>query len=487
MNDGSEVLARLPYPSTKPKRFAIASEVATLNLVRANCVPVPKVLYYSADADNPVGAEFMIMEKVPGRPIGEMWFDLSEHQRLKIISEVVQTEVKLSEIDLPAYGSVYYERDLPADMSRTVIAPTSVNEGLCIGPHVSLRWWYKERGSIHIDRGPRKFSFSLGRSVLFLLIDVADSSPLQVLSCVAAKESAWLKAFGRARLPFERAYRESMKYQKSRPEEHIESLEKYLSIAPYLVPQEARFHRPILRHPDLQPNNIFVSESLDIVGIIDWQHCSVLPQFLAAGIPKYFQNYHDEESLRFIPPKLPETLAEMDAEEHAGALETFRRRHLHFFYLGFTQQFNPVHFEALDKRTDLLTRKIFSHAGEPWEGNTIPLKADLMHITQIWRELMDDNGYDVKAMPLSPIAFTEPDVQHTINVLQQQEDTDTQLENIQNAIGINADGWTPNEEYEGAVERAKLIKKQGLDSLDTEKEKEMTLKHWPFDDFDEEE
>lgn len=158
MKDGSEVLARFPYPSTKPNRLTIASEVATLDLVRAAGIPVPKVLYYSTDADNPVGAEFMIMEKLPGRPIGDRWFDLTEDERLKIISEVVQTEAKLSKIELPAYGSVYYENDLPADVSRTVITSTSDNKGLCIGPHVSLRWWYKERGSIHIDRGPRKFS-----------------------------------------------------------------------------------------------------------------------------------------------------------------------------------------------------------------------------------------------------------------------------------------------------------------------------------------
>jgi Phosphotransferase enzyme family len=169
MKDGSEVLARLPYPSTKPNRFALASEVATPDLVRANRVPVPKILHYSADADNPVGAGFMIMEKLPGRPIGDMWFDLSEDQRLKVISELVQTEAKLSQIDLPAYGSVYYERDLPAETPRTVIAPMPNNEGLYVGPHASLRWWYKERDSIAIDRGPRKFSFSLGHSVFLCL------------------------------------------------------------------------------------------------------------------------------------------------------------------------------------------------------------------------------------------------------------------------------------------------------------------------------
>jgi cyanate lyase len=110
-----------------------------------------------------------------------------------------------------------------------------------------------------------------------------------------------------------------------------------------------------------------------------------------------------------------------------------------------------------------------------------------MHITQVWPKLLDDNGYAGKAMPLSPISFSGPDVHQTRDVLQQQEDTDTQFETIRNAIGINTDGWTPNEEYEGAVRQAQRSKKYVLESLDIEEEKVMTLKHWPFDDFDEEE
>lgn len=158
MKDGSEVLARLPYSSTKPQRFAVASEVATLELVRSHGIPVPKVLHYSADAENPVGAEFIIMEKIPGRPLGDRWFSLSEDQRLKVISEVVRIEVNLSKVDLPAYGSIYYKHDLPADVSHTTIASASDNTGLCVGPDVSLRWWYKERESLDVQRGPRKSS-----------------------------------------------------------------------------------------------------------------------------------------------------------------------------------------------------------------------------------------------------------------------------------------------------------------------------------------
>ena len=73
---------------------------------------------------------------------------------------------------------------------------------------------------------------------------------------------------------------------------------------------------------------------------------------------------------------------------------------------------------------------------------------------------------------LSMVSLTKPDAQHRINVLQQQENTDTQLKYIQDATGITADGWASNQEYEGAVERARFMKRQGLG---TEEEKEMTL------------
>jgi aminoglycoside phosphotransferase (APT) family kinase protein len=153
MKDGSSILARLPYPSTLPRRLSVANEVATLAFVRAHDIPSPQVLGYSI-GDNAVGAEYIFIEKLPGKPLGDSWFDLSEQDRLKILLQIVKLEAKLFSIELPASGSIYYARDLSPGTPK-IDLPGSDGE-LCIGPYAALRWWFGERGDLDVDRGPRK-------------------------------------------------------------------------------------------------------------------------------------------------------------------------------------------------------------------------------------------------------------------------------------------------------------------------------------------
>jgi hypothetical protein len=112
MNDGASILARLPYPLTVPQRLAVASEVATLNLLRANGIPVPRVLAYST-GKNAVSAEYMLMEKMPGKPLSSIWVHLADDERFKILHQIVTMEAKLFAMELPASGSIYYSYDLP--------------------------------------------------------------------------------------------------------------------------------------------------------------------------------------------------------------------------------------------------------------------------------------------------------------------------------------------------------------------------------------
>ena len=267
----------------------------------------------------------------------------------------------------------------------------------------------------------------------------------------------------------------------------MRNLERYIQIALQLVPTEKWLQRPTLRHPDLNPNNIFISEDFEIVSIIDWQHSNILPLFLQAAIPAHFQNYGDPESEELRQPQLPQDIDEMEEEDRNKDLELYRRRHLHFYYIGATAKNNNQHFEALMHDGGLLRRKIFQHAGEPWEGNNIPLKGDLIQVAQDWPATTISRAGDDGNPSPCPISFTDSEIETTMQAVMKQEEADSQMEILRNAIGINVDGWTSHEGYEQAVLGAAEMKRQAVGYADSEFEREMTLRHWPFEDHDEKE
>ena len=91
------------------------------------------------------------------------------------------------------------------------------------------------------------------------------TDPVAVAAAGARKEFAYLRKFGRPLHPFQRLYREDLDY-KVFPSEYIHSLETYLQAVPYIVPtDDASLTRPILRHPDLEPNNVLISDDLNII------------------------------------------------------------------------------------------------------------------------------------------------------------------------------------------------------------------------------
>ena len=145
-----------------------------------------------------------------------------------------------------------------------------------------------------------------------------------------AKETTYLTHYGQPLHPFQRLRRESYKYQKISPSEHVQSLEKYLQAVPYTIPNgdsTTTITHPTLRHPDLNPNNIFVSSNLSIAGAIDWQYCTILPLFLHCGILHSLQNYGDSTSETLILPSLPPDFDELNENEQYAKVELLRRGH----------------------------------------------------------------------------------------------------------------------------------------------------------------
>ena len=289
------------------------------------------------------------------------------------------------------------------------------------------------------------------------------------------RELEWIKRFAQPRFPSELSHSELYEYQKVSPTDHVESLRKYLEIVPNVLPtasNEEYLLRPTLRHPDLQPHNIFVAEDYTITGLIDWQHCSILPLLLQAGVPDYFQNYGDDDSEYLRKPTLPENFNEMNEEEQGQALEQFRRRQLHFYYFAGTRRHYRPHFDALWLDSTLSKQRLYRYASSPWEGNNISLKARLIHATRHWNAFFSSTEGTAQQCPIS---FSEEEAETFQRLYADQQEIDAGIEHFRNRIGISQDGWTSHERYHDALVENRLIKEQCIDGEDEETKKTFWL------------
>jgi hypothetical protein len=126
-------------------------------MVRSHGIAVPRVYAYSTDSANDVGAEYMIMENLPGKDLGDGFYDMPEKQRIRLMIQIAQMEAILFPIPLPASGSIYYSKGLaPGTVTAPILDRDGV-KGLCICPCANHAWWHTERADLSVARGPCEF------------------------------------------------------------------------------------------------------------------------------------------------------------------------------------------------------------------------------------------------------------------------------------------------------------------------------------------
>jgi aminoglycoside phosphotransferase (APT) family kinase protein len=104
--DGAKVIARLPYPSTIPHKYGVASEVATMEFLRMHGIPIPKIFDWSSSSSNNIGSEYIIMERAQGKELAHTWFTMTFEERMKMLEKIVEIERTLFDIRFPASGSL---------------------------------------------------------------------------------------------------------------------------------------------------------------------------------------------------------------------------------------------------------------------------------------------------------------------------------------------------------------------------------------------
>ncbi|KAK3050939.1 hypothetical protein LTR09_008017 [Extremus antarcticus] len=104
-NFPSSCIARCPR-SAEPIEHT-QSVIATMNYVKTHSdLPVPRILFSDLSENNPVGAPYVLMEQLPGKPLGKLWFHLSTEHKKGVIRQIARVVSKLATLKFDQVGAL---------------------------------------------------------------------------------------------------------------------------------------------------------------------------------------------------------------------------------------------------------------------------------------------------------------------------------------------------------------------------------------------
>ena len=119
--------------------------------------PVPRVHSWNSRAtSHPVGAEFIIMDKVDGVPLSKIWPTMALPQKLQVLLALTRLQKQWLGISLSHYGGLYYAKDiLPRTGYHYVKNGNAVTDSVfAVGPATGRDWFDAGRSTLNIERGP---------------------------------------------------------------------------------------------------------------------------------------------------------------------------------------------------------------------------------------------------------------------------------------------------------------------------------------------
>ncbi|KAF2756096.1 hypothetical protein EJ05DRAFT_502559 [Pseudovirgaria hyperparasitica] len=434
MDDGTVVIARIPNPNAGPLFKTTASEVATMDFARTVLeIPVPKVLSWSGDAENPVESEYILMEEATGRQLGEVWDEMELDDKLKIVDDIIAIEKKFLSLSFTRYGSLYFANDaFPGCEKAEIIGevPQSlkrmVEDRFVIGPVVDRDFWHRERASIGIDRGPWK-------------------RPQDYLIAIGRRQIAWIR--NHAVQKSTGGLIATSEAQRT-PDAHVVLYKKFLDVAEYLLP-EGDQSRPTLWHWDIHAPNIFAQDG-HVTTLIDWQDTWVGPLFLQARHPRLV-DYNGEVLLRL--PESYETLK--DEDEKVRVRTQVEKSIVLWAYEHETKSTNPILHDIFHLHQGRTRRDTVNFSTNTWDGDILPFRQCLIRIARHWNEINTE-------VPC-PIKFTDEELEAHLRDSEGWNELADFWDSLQGFV--HRDGWTTNENYPQALEMFAELREQGLQSL----------------------
>lgn len=167
----------------------------------------------------------------------------------------------------------------------------------------------------------------------------------------------------------------------------------------------------------------------------------------------------------------------MSESDREVGMELYRRRQVHYFYLGYTSSRNKPHFHVMGKHNLVIRNQLYNTVDRPWEGDNTSLQAQLIRTMEHWSEIRPGEA--------PPIQYFEAEHQECLERDSKQKDADEQMQQVREAIGVDVEGWVPNDEFEIAKARADAMKSEMVQATNSEEERREFEELWPFQDHKE--
>ncbi|KAH6642459.1 kinase-like domain-containing protein [Boeremia exigua] len=454
--DGSEIIAKMPFSIAGPSKYTTASEVAVLQYCKdamdTNAVPVPKVLAWDSDPSNPVGAEYIMMEKAPGIQLFKIWAEMSDWDKLCIVQQLTKLEGQIARIRFPASGSLYLCESMGDNDTYVSLGRESDPSGqFCIGPSCE-RGWHPPgmtaslRSAFNPGPWPDLSSFGIA------LVEREIALLRQELTTATYS-------------PPRGSFDEQMTV--------LEMTKRVMSALnePTFID---RVSEPVLWHTDLHMGNIYVSEEdpAKIVSLIDWQSIVVSPSFIQARFPEFLPVNEDYALGTTEFPKLPQNYNEMDADSREYAEHKLKEAKLAKGWELSSGSENNRAYKVL--RIPSFLRELFIRSGEVSEEGVIPLQACLIELSKTWNDL----GFTNQCL----VNFSEADMQRHEQQFKEYRSYHEVHELARKMLRTDVEGWiTPQVDFAAKQQQnEELLREVMRRSDEYNKSPEEICKIWPY-------
>ncbi|KAI0892103.1 kinase-like domain-containing protein [Annulohypoxylon nitens] len=271
--DQTRLIMRVSLPVCP--RTKIESEAATIRWIHENTnLPVPKVHYYDSSRNNPIGFEWILMDRIDGIPLSQCWASVTQDAKERIVKQIAGYAAAAFKLQFEGIGSLHPPQSHPSASQPRVADLRMKTQEVTDESHRDIA----ARMLILVDR----------------LRNIED------------------KFFPTPEI-------NSNQSPMNDDEEDDDSTDE----DDHVVDKVARPREPtMLWHDDISLDNIIVDKNGILCGVIGWECVSCLPLYEACQFPAFLQQSQD----RPVEPLTPHGVTQRQlSDSRSGSVARYDR------------------------------------------------------------------------------------------------------------------------------------------------------------------